>query len=338
MKNILSISVHRSPSLQARPDIVLDLDSDSDPEESSEEESSVNGDSEDRIKGGRRSSVNSRDSLSVPDPDALASLERNLDQRYLKAQDFRSLSCPRSPEEGHGSMVDKLLEKYGSFIPHHDPRLYVDAAAHTKSVPNYSILAFPDFWGHLPPQGPEPMAARKPHVQRKKVFEDVQRLLCPEDIINKAVFDIEDVRCLPENEVLARDRGVSQRPRCLPENEVFARERGVRQRTRCSPEKEVFARERGVRQRTRCSPENEVFNRERGVQQRMRCLPENEVFAREGGVHQRTRCSPENEVFARERGVRQKMRCSPEKEVFARERGVCQRMRCSTENEVFNRE
>ena len=29
---------------------------------------------------------------------------------------------------------------------------------------------------------------------RKKVFEDVQRLLCPEDIINKAVFDVEDVR------------------------------------------------------------------------------------------------------------------------------------------------
>ncbi|KAL6480708.1 hypothetical protein MHYP_G00117410 [Metynnis hypsauchen] len=172
-----------------------DLDSDSEPEESSDDESLLNGDSEEKIKGHKRSRINSMDSLSVSDPETLNSHGMNLDQdgkKYLKAQDFRHLSCPRSPEEGHSSMVDKLLEKYGAFIPHHDPRLYIDAAAHTKSIANYSILAFPDFWGHLPPQGPEPMAVRKPHVQRKKVFEDVQRLLCPEDIINTVVFDMED--------------------------------------------------------------------------------------------------------------------------------------------------
>ncbi|XP_037396307.1 cytosolic carboxypeptidase 4 [Pygocentrus nattereri] len=172
-----------------------DLDSDSEPEESSDDESLLNGDSEEKINGRKRSRVNSMNSLSAPDPETLNSHGMNLDQdgrKYLKAQDFRRLSCPKSPEEGHSSMVDKLLEKYGAFIPHHDPRLYIDAAAHTKSIANYSILAFPDFWGHLPPRGPEPMAVRKPHVQRKKVFEDVQRLLCPEDIINKVVFDMED--------------------------------------------------------------------------------------------------------------------------------------------------
>ncbi|KAI4824926.1 hypothetical protein KUCAC02_020639 [Chaenocephalus aceratus] len=40
--------------------------------------------------------------------------------------------------------------------------------------------------------GHEPMAPRKPHVQRQKVFEDVQRFLNPDDIIDQVVFDLED--------------------------------------------------------------------------------------------------------------------------------------------------
>ncbi|XP_049339940.1 cytosolic carboxypeptidase 4 isoform X2 [Astyanax mexicanus] len=176
-----------------------DLESDSEPEESSDEEL-LNGDSEEKTKSCRRSTENSRVSPSCSYPETLTSNGKNPDQdgrRCLNARDFRSFSCPQTPEDGSGSMVEKLLEKYGSFIPHHDPRLYIAAAAQTKSVTDYSILAFPDFWGHLPPLGPEPMANRKPHVQRKKVFEDVQRLLCPEDIINRVVFDMEDtsVQC-----------------------------------------------------------------------------------------------------------------------------------------------
>ncbi|XP_008294159.1 cytosolic carboxypeptidase 4 [Stegastes partitus] len=101
-------------------------------------------------------------------------------------------------EEGHHrTMIDRLLERHGSCIPHHEPKLYRAAAAKTKSIPGFSILAFPDFWGHLPPPGHEPMAPRKPNIQRQKVLEDVQRFLNTSDTINRLVFDLEDssVQC-----------------------------------------------------------------------------------------------------------------------------------------------
>ncbi|XP_060782748.1 cytosolic carboxypeptidase 4 [Neoarius graeffei] len=112
----------------------------------------------------------------------------------LKARDLQShiLNCAGNQQEACNSLLDRLLEKYGASIPHHDPRLYSWAAARTKSIATFSILAFPDFWGHLPPAGPESMAHREPHIQRKKIFEDIQRLLCPDDIISKVVFDIEE--------------------------------------------------------------------------------------------------------------------------------------------------
>ncbi|XP_059192036.1 cytosolic carboxypeptidase 4 [Centropristis striata] len=95
-------------------------------------------------------------------------------------------------ESNHRTMIDKLLERHGAFIPHHEPKLYYSVAAKTKSIPGFSILAFPDFWGHLPPPGHEPMAPRKPNIQRQKVLADVQRFLDTEDIINQVVFDLED--------------------------------------------------------------------------------------------------------------------------------------------------
>uniref|UniRef100_A0A669E4C8 AGBL carboxypeptidase 1 n=1 Tax=Oreochromis niloticus TaxID=8128 RepID=A0A669E4C8_ORENI len=85
-----------------------------------------------------------------------------------------------------------LLERHGAGIPHHDPKLYCAVASKTKSIPEFSILAFPDFWGHLPPPGHQPMAPRKPNIQRQKVFEDIQRFLKTDDIINHVVFDLED--------------------------------------------------------------------------------------------------------------------------------------------------
>ena len=69
-------------------------------------------------------------------------------------------------EESHRTMIDRLLESHGACIPNHEPKMYRTAAAKTKSIPGFSILAFPDFWGHLPPPGPEPMAPRKPNIQR----------------------------------------------------------------------------------------------------------------------------------------------------------------------------
>ncbi|CAL8293312.1 unnamed protein product, partial [Boreogadus saida] len=95
-------------------------------------------------------------------------------------------------EEAHqSSLVERLLASHGVHVPHHDPQLYRAAAALTRSIPGFSILAFPDFWGHLPPPGLERMAPRGPAVQRQKVLEDIQRLF-DNDVINQVVFDLED--------------------------------------------------------------------------------------------------------------------------------------------------
>ncbi|GAA6079297.1 cytosolic carboxypeptidase 4 isoform X1, partial [Tachysurus ichikawai] len=86
----------------------------------------------------------------------------------LKARDFQShfLKCSGNQQEACNSMLDRLLWKYRTSIPHHDPRLYSRVAARTKSIARFSILAFPDFWGHFPPAAPERMATRRPHIQR----------------------------------------------------------------------------------------------------------------------------------------------------------------------------
>nr|XP_046209640.1 cytosolic carboxypeptidase 4 isoform X2 [Oncorhynchus gorbuscha] len=174
-----------------------DLDSDSEVDSSSDEEGLLNED----FRTDGRSRVNLRDSPShSPLEHPVSTVEGDQDgkgeppENHLQACDFHShfLSSASVKQDSHPSMVDRLLEKHGACIPHHDPRMYTAAAALTKSIPEYSILAFPDFWGHLPPQSKEPMAGRKPNVQRKKVFEDVQRLLNPEDVIDEVVFDLED--------------------------------------------------------------------------------------------------------------------------------------------------
>ncbi|XP_051545633.1 cytosolic carboxypeptidase 4-like [Myxocyprinus asiaticus] len=174
-----------------------DLDSSSEVDESSDEDSSLEGNFSKKIPRGKRSKASKGDSLSPSSPDSPISLELNPgseEDNCLQTRDFQKhyLKCSRKGLDGHCSMVGRLLENYGTFIPNHDPHLYNATAANTKSIAGYSILAFPDFWGHLPPQGQEPMAKRPPHVQRNKVFEDIQRLLCPEKIINKVVFDMED--------------------------------------------------------------------------------------------------------------------------------------------------
>uniref|UniRef100_A0A673L3I5 Cytosolic carboxypeptidase 4-like n=1 Tax=Sinocyclocheilus rhinocerous TaxID=307959 RepID=A0A673L3I5_9TELE len=163
-----------------------DLDSSSEVDESSDDDSTLEGDLNDKMPSDQRGS----------------DLPSDRDENHLRTSDFHKhyLNCSRKSQEGHSSMVDRLLEKYGICTPNHDPRLYTATAANTKSIAGYSILAFPDFWGHLPPQEHEPMAKRPPHVQRKKVFEDIQRLICPEDIINKVIFDMDDhsPQCSPD--------------------------------------------------------------------------------------------------------------------------------------------
>ncbi len=88
-------------------------------------------------------------------------------------------------EDHRRTMIDRLLEKHGACIPHHEPKLYRAAAAKTKSIPGFSILAFPDFWGHLPPPRHEPMAPRKPNIQRYSILiKTLNCWLCRSNVVH----------------------------------------------------------------------------------------------------------------------------------------------------------
>ncbi|KFQ29186.1 Cytosolic carboxypeptidase 4, partial [Mesitornis unicolor] len=88
--------------------------------------------------------------------------------------------------------LTSLLEKHQADIPFHSPRFYIARAKCVKSIPEYKDLAFPDFWGHQPPPHSKPMLERKYGVQRDKVLDDVRRLIQPDDVIGRTVFDIDE--------------------------------------------------------------------------------------------------------------------------------------------------
>ncbi|XP_068595082.1 cytosolic carboxypeptidase 4 [Brachionichthys hirsutus] len=111
--------------------------------------------------------------------------------RYQR-RDGRDHMDKRAEQSQRRTMMDLLLERRRACTPNHEPKLYCSAAAKVRSIPGFTILAFPDFWGHMPPPGCEPMASRKPDIQRQKVLQDVQRFLDAEDVIDRVVFDLED--------------------------------------------------------------------------------------------------------------------------------------------------
>nr|XP_028604721.1 cytosolic carboxypeptidase 1 isoform X1 [Podarcis muralis]XP_028604722.1 cytosolic carboxypeptidase 1 isoform X1 [Podarcis muralis]XP_028604723.1 cytosolic carboxypeptidase 1 isoform X1 [Podarcis muralis] len=90
----------------------------------------------------------------------------------------------------------------------HDPELYIEVVKNTKSVPEYSEVAYPDYFGHFPPPFKEPILERPYGVQRKKrmagshmrtlmtkIAQDIERLIHPNDIIDRVVYDLDDPSC-----------------------------------------------------------------------------------------------------------------------------------------------
>uniref|UniRef100_A0A8C0G2J4 AGBL carboxypeptidase 1 n=1 Tax=Chelonoidis abingdonii TaxID=106734 RepID=A0A8C0G2J4_CHEAB len=98
---------------------------------------------------------------------------------------------------GASNTVTKLLERHQGDIPFHSPHFYMARAGSTKSIPDYRVLAFPDFWGHQPPPYYQSLLERKYGVQRAKIFEDVRRLIQPDDVIDRVVFDLDG--CSPSS-------------------------------------------------------------------------------------------------------------------------------------------
>ncbi|XP_064153171.1 cytosolic carboxypeptidase 1 isoform X2 [Anguilla rostrata] len=78
-----------------------------------------------------------------------------------------------------------------AMLPLHDPELYIHMVKSTRSVPRYGEVAYPDYFGHVPPPFPEHILERGYGVQRTKIFQDIERLIHPADILEKVVYDLD---------------------------------------------------------------------------------------------------------------------------------------------------
>uniref|UniRef100_UPI00398F85EE cytosolic carboxypeptidase 4 n=1 Tax=Pristiophorus japonicus TaxID=55135 RepID=UPI00398F85EE len=116
-----------------------------------------------------------------------------------KAQSVAGEECARSLDQSwpigrEHALQDtgsKLLEMRKEMIPFHDPYVYTHMAEKTKSATDYKTLAFPDYWGHVPPLYHEPLMGQWCGNQSDKIFEDIQRLVNPGDVLDRVVFDTE---------------------------------------------------------------------------------------------------------------------------------------------------
>nr|XP_044987008.1 cytosolic carboxypeptidase 1 isoform X3 [Jaculus jaculus] len=110
------------------------------------------------------------------------------------------LCCTGVETEDEDSESNSSVEHASVEIPDaptlHDPDLYIEIVKNTKSVPEYSEVAYPDYFGHIPPPFKEPILERPYGVQRTKIAQDIERLIHQSDIIDRVVYDLDN----PKNE------------------------------------------------------------------------------------------------------------------------------------------
>nr|XP_009511981.1 PREDICTED: cytosolic carboxypeptidase 1 [Phalacrocorax carbo] len=97
------------------------------------------------------------------------------------------------------SSGEQVMLEVSDVSPVHDCDLYIEMVKNTKSIPEYSEVAYPDYFGHIPPPFKEPILERPYGVQRTKISQDIERLIHPNDIIDRVVYDLDNLSCsVPE--------------------------------------------------------------------------------------------------------------------------------------------
>ncbi|KAB5567755.1 hypothetical protein PHYPO_G00236500 [Pangasianodon hypophthalmus] len=97
-------------------------------------------------------------------------------------------------EEG-GEQAELEVPDTAALLPLHDPDLYLEMVKGTFSVPGYTEVAYPDYFGHVAPSIREHILERVYGVQRAKIFQDIERLIHPSDIMDKVVYDLDLQSC-----------------------------------------------------------------------------------------------------------------------------------------------
>uniref|UniRef100_A0A3B4VIB9 Cytosolic carboxypeptidase 1 n=1 Tax=Seriola dumerili TaxID=41447 RepID=A0A3B4VIB9_SERDU len=96
-------------------------------------------------------------------------------------------------EGGEGAVLE--VPDTALLLSLHDPDLYVEMVKGTHSVPQYAEVAYPDYFGHVAPTFRESLLERVYGVQRSKIFQDIERLIHPNDILDKVVYDLDIPSC-----------------------------------------------------------------------------------------------------------------------------------------------
>ncbi|XP_021567241.1 cytosolic carboxypeptidase 1 isoform X2 [Carlito syrichta] len=118
------------------------------------------------------------------------------------------LCCTGVETEDEDTESSSSVEQASVEVPEgptlHDPDLYIEIVKSTKSVPEYSEVAYPDYFGHIPPPFKEPILERPYGVQRTKIAQDIERLIHQSDIIDRVVYDLDNPNytILEEGDVL----------------------------------------------------------------------------------------------------------------------------------------
>ncbi|KFO76721.1 Cytosolic carboxypeptidase 1, partial [Cuculus canorus] len=90
------------------------------------------------------------------------------------------------------SSGEQVMLEVSDVSPVHDCDLYIEMVKTTKSIPEYSEVAYPDYFGHIPPPFKEPVLERPYGVQRTKISQDIERLIHQNDIIDRVVYDLDN--------------------------------------------------------------------------------------------------------------------------------------------------
>ncbi|XP_016310624.1 cytosolic carboxypeptidase 1 [Sinocyclocheilus anshuiensis] len=99
------------------------------------------------------------------------------------------------PQDEGGEQAVLEVPDTAALLPLHDPDLYLEIVKSTRSVPAYTEVAYPDYFGHVALSLREPILERAYGVQRTKIFQDIERLIHPSDILDKVVYDLDNQSC-----------------------------------------------------------------------------------------------------------------------------------------------
>ncbi|KAL7827423.1 hypothetical protein SRHO_G00331410 [Serrasalmus rhombeus] len=139
------------------------------------------------------------DSISIskaPESKLELELVQGLSQLLLDASQSVNGGCGgEGPQEESGEQAVLEVPDTAALLPLHDPDLYLVMVKGTCSVPGYTEVAYPDYFGHVAPNFREHIIERVYGVQRSKIFQDIERLIHPTDILDKVVYDLDLQSC-----------------------------------------------------------------------------------------------------------------------------------------------